>query len=245
MNENELEEDFKKMFKATCDFQGNILEAEIANNKKYKQEQTPEEEHLRVLIDSLITRLSQKMLNKIEMESENISYQISLLVSIVRSHYLINNLMTKGHYIEALTLCRKQLENLVRIIELKDKNVSKLRGKSPNISNTLKGFGPFYGKLSEIAHFGKERVSSLLEIVESDEGKIGPSLIPVFNREYITLVQDHHFAIAIVFIGQFNILLEEWYPEYKASENENELIKTHMAIAFKAAVDIGIIKTEE
>lgn len=87
----------------------------------------------------------------IEIADENFQYKTLLLLSFMRTHYVLYELIFLSSNIEAAVLARKQIELLCRIKELCKYDAHQLNKKTPNISN-FKLFGKEYGILSTIAH---------------------------------------------------------------------------------------------
>ena len=85
------------------------------------------------------------------------------MISYVRTHFIVTDLILNGDLVEAVTLIRKQLESVARLNELDQRPLHKLEGKTPNIRMFFEhGGGEMYGHLSEVAHFSKPRVSELM-----------------------------------------------------------------------------------
>lgn len=112
-------------------------------------------------------------------------YHLTLIVSFIRSHFVIIDLIESSNLIEAATLIRKQAELLARFNEIGDKDITKLFGVTPNIKAAK--IGPTYGSLSEIAHSSKIETMSLLGI-EDDGEQTCFSVYPVFNQHTLKTV---------------------------------------------------------
>ncbi len=90
-------------------------------------------------------------LQGITVAETNLQYQLLLLISFMRTHYVVYELIFLCSNVEAATLARKQIELLSRIKELKHRNADELKKKVPNV-RCLEYFKIEYGLLSEIAH---------------------------------------------------------------------------------------------
>ena len=148
--------DIEKLGKDCCEFQGQSHELRGHATELYKKNETDQEFSIRLRVDGLMVKLANNMSAKIksEYENENTSYQLALLSSFVRTHFIINDHILNSDLVEASILTRKQLESLTRLHELDTKIVDKLTGKTPNVQNVLKGPGKqLYPHLSSIAHF--------------------------------------------------------------------------------------------
>jgi len=239
MEGNLNQQEAEKLLTAAVEFQGKSHESREICREQYRKTEKSEENSLRILIDGQISLLAQKVQQKIEDVSPEISYQIGLSSSFIRTHFLATDAFMGGDLVESLVLIRKQLESLARLHELDSKPLQKLAGKVPNIQNVLKGeAGRMYGHLSEVAHFSKPRVAELLHVVEEDE-LIGPSLMPVFNERCFACL-DMNCFIALYFIAWLVAKLPTWYPEYDNTEEQKMII-----MAFELALKTGVIRKGE
>jgi len=232
-------ERIKDLLPAACDFQGDSMKAREVTRAKYREVETEEENTLRISIDGLIAQLANNMTDKIEETDEKVSYQISLVTSYVRSHFIINDMILDGDIVEATTLIRKQLESLTRMNELDSKPLLKLIKKTPNVINCFKRPGKkIYPHLSEVAHFATPRVGELLHVVEDGE-LVGPSLHP----QYVKAAHgcfDLQALVTIYFLFWFIDKQESWYPEIDKTEYMAVLYST-----FQMALDSGVIVNDE
>ena len=120
---------------------------------------------------------------------ENEVYRLKLIVSFIRTHYVISDLVKYSENIEAVVLLRKQLELLCRFKELEKQPSVSLHGKTPNIKH-IENCGVLYGVLSEISHSSKEETLSLLGEYVSDDA-VSYSLLPVFTKHTITTFSNY------------------------------------------------------
>ena len=98
--------------KITFDFQGLSKKARDKACEEYKANEPSGLSAIRLVLDGQLSRLFLRFTEKIEESTEKISYQLDLSASFFRTHFVINDLLLSGDIIEALTLIRKQLENL-------------------------------------------------------------------------------------------------------------------------------------
>jgi hypothetical protein len=222
------------LIRAACDFQAKGMEARQKAREKYRQQETSEDNILRISIDGQIGLIGQKVTDKIEATTDAVSYQLGVSASFLRTHYLITDLILDGDLVEAIVLIRKQLESLARLHELDSKPLEKLKGKVPNINNVLKrSSGKMYGDLSEVAHMSTPRVTELLEVIEHGD-LIGPSLLPVYANRSRACFEMNCF-VAVYFIGWLIEKLTLWYPGYDNKKDWKLLGKT-IFLALKAGV---------
>jgi len=126
-------EDAEALLIAACEFQGKSAGYREMCRDQYIRAEKPEENSLRIIIDGQIGLLTKITQQKIENVSPEISYQISLLSSFIRTHFLSTDAFMNGDLVESIVLIRKQLESVARLHELDNKPLQKLAGKVPNI----------------------------------------------------------------------------------------------------------------
>lgn len=234
------EEIITDLMENACGFQGLSLEARNKVREQYKENEKSEENSFRLIIDGLVAKIAQEQTTKtITVTDEKISYQLSLITSFTRTHFLISDLYMQGDLIEALTLIRKQFESLVRLHEIDSKPLQKLHKKTPNVCNVFKPAGKkIYPKLSEVAHFGTAEVGELLKVVEEGD-LVGPSLIPAYHK-YSLACFDLNSFMAIHFLGWIIEKLAEFHDDF-----DGEIETGVLMHATKMALDLGIIVIPE
>lgn len=216
------EAEAKALLTAACDFQARSLKGRTACSEEYRSKESNEHNILRILIDGQIASIANRFSNQIVETNERISYQLAIVTSYIRSHFLINDLIMGGDIIEALTVIRRQIEALARLNEADSGPLQMLFGRTPNVKNILnQGSGPLYGYLSEVAHSSSPRLSTLLGIV-SDPERIGASLIPVFSESLAAAFEVHWF-FALHFLAWVIEKLGLWHREYDNSDDKRLL----------------------
>lgn len=141
-------------------------------------------------MDCFMTLVSERLLSShVKVSEENEVYRLKLIVSFIRTHYVISDLVKYSENIEAVVLLRKQLELLGRFKELEKQPSKSLYGKTPNIKH-IENCGELYGVLSEISHSAKEETLSLLGEYVSDDA-VSYSLLPVFTKHTITTFSNY------------------------------------------------------
>ena len=230
----------EKISKIAIDFQGLSKQARLKAAEEYKENESDGLFAIRVALDGQIARMTLRFKEQIENSNEKVSYQLDLSASFLRTHFVINDLILSGDIIEALTLIRKQIENLTRLIEIDDKPLAKLSRKTPNVINILKKTGKkLYQELSEIAHFGSPRVGALIKIKNENESKCGPSVLPMFSDTLFEVYKQHSF-ISIYFAFWIIGFLNSVYNDKYAKESDENI----MIEIFKKAVSEGIMKID-
>lgn len=72
-------------------------------------------------------------LDGIVFAEEKVQYKLLLIISFMRTHYVINELITYSEIIEASTLMRKQLELIARLKEIDVSELERLDKKVPQM----------------------------------------------------------------------------------------------------------------
>lgn len=183
----------------------NTEKSRAYSEKQYKlaEEKITKLSEFKLLMDGLIVTVSNNFHTPVNNLNDNISYQIALSASYIRTHFLINNLVMSGDVIEAATLIRKQLEALTRLIELEKKEISKLEKKTPNVNNVFNNSTKdLYKQLSEIAHSGSNNVLNMISHFEENHNRAEAHIYPQFNLHCLECYKFHAF-IAMGFLGYF------------------------------------------
>jgi hypothetical protein len=231
---NFTKEQIEALLAAACNFQGRGMAAREKCREDFRNAEREEDNTLRVMVDGLVASLQDKLSQPIERVDSGISYQIGLVTSYVRTHFIVTDLILNGDLVEAVTLIRKQLESVARLNELDQRPLHKLEGKTPNIGMFFKhGGGEMYGHLSEVAHFSKTRVSELMHVIQ-DGDRIGPSLYPAFTEHSFACLDMHHF-VAIYFLAWITEKMPEWYPSV---DHQEARMMVGLTIAYAKKVDV-------
>lgn len=207
---------------------GEILDKRRDKNKKEFYDKNPLCKDLFDIMDSFLSLLVLKIKDiQIDISDSAKTYKIKLIVSFIRTHYVINNLICNGENIEAVTLIRKQLELLARYKEIETNSVDSLIGKTPNIK-FVENSGRLYSVLSEIAHSSKEDTLSLLGIQEVEDKKIGFHMFPIYTEDLITTVSNH-INIFCRFSSEMLVFLKDIIPDWNGEE-EMKILDTLVGV---------------
>lgn len=229
----------EELLRAACEFQAHSLQAREACREQFRRAEREQDNVLRILVDGQIASLEETLSKPVAKADHSVSYQIGLVTSYVRTHFIITELILNGDIVEATTLIRKQLESLARMHELDSRPLDQLQGQTPNVGMFFRhGGGQMYGLLSEVAHFSKPRVAELLHVIQEGD-RIGPSLHPVFTEHSFACLDMHHF-VAIYFLAWITEKAAHWYPEIKVEERRTLL---YLTVTF--AKRIGVIRFPE
>lgn len=143
------------------------------------------------------------------------SYICDLIVSYVRTHFIILDLVTCSELIEAATLLRKQFELLARLNELRaSKSINHWLKKTPNLSALKTQIKTLYSNYSEVAHSSHPRCLDLLGSIEHGEGKSSTTLYPVFLEDAYVLLQH-----TVVTVFEYHMWAHEFLSESFESYN--------------------------
>ncbi len=222
-------------------FQAELINARSGTNEEYRSKEPEKHNTFRITLDGLIVRAIQQLRNKIDEPNEKKSYQISLAISFVRTHFIINDMILEGDLIEAFTLIRKNFESAARLNEIDKTPLAKLLKKTPNVINIFgEGGRKLYPSLSEIAHFGTPRVGELLTVNHHDDGRVGPSLYPAYNIDALACY-DRHAYVSMYFVFWLTQFLKDIYQDKYDSTKDD----TTFLILVRHAQNCGIINTEK
>jgi hypothetical protein len=219
-----------------CEFQQGSERARAKARDAYSQKEPEQHNVLRIMLDGLIVRTSNQLLKKIDNSTDKVSYQISLITSFVRSHFIINDMILNGDLIEAFTLIRKQLEALTRLHEIDNQPLLKLFKKTPDVIKLFgEGARMLYPTLSEIAHSASPRIGELLTVETFNDGRRGPSLYPSYNIDTIGCYERHAY-VSIYFIFWFMEFLNKCYGETCIREIDEKTFYTMIKIAEESGI---------
>ena len=229
----------EKLLHSACEFQGISQQARMACREQFRRVETSEQNVLRIGVDGMVATLSERISEPIDNVTEESSYQVGLSASFIRSYYIVTELLMNGDLIEGLVLLRKQVEILARILELEERSVALLRGKTPNIKYILtNGTGRVYGHLSEVAHFSTPECAEIMG-VNTDGVRFGPSLTPQFHNPAFGYMELSHFT-GVRFSQWMLSKLKVWYPKIDLSFEHGLAF-----LVISNAFDAGVLERKE
>lgn len=230
----------KELLSLAVKYQENSIKFRAKTNDEYRKKESELHNTFRISLDGLIVRIVNALSEKIENPNEKISYQISLSISFIRTHFIINDMILQGDLIEAFTLIRKNFESVTRLNEIDKSPLRKLLKKTPNVINIFGKAGKqLYPPLSEISHFGTPRVGELLTIQSDENGKVGPSIYPLFNENAFACY-DRHAFVSIYFIFWMIEFLKTVYGDKYDSKKDEATFMIMMSIA----EECGLVEKE-
>ena len=171
---------------------------------------TDEEAHLlATFVLEALADLAQRTSGKPwPVQSKEGQYSLGLVVSFIRTQFMVVRCAEHSHLIEGTTLLRKQLEVLARLNEIDDSTgaLEQLLKKTPRLSALKSTVRGLYGSYSEIAHSSVPDHFQLLGSGETDENSGYMSLYPKFSRNsYVFLHNAAHVFIEFwVWLQSYN-----------------------------------------
>lgn len=118
-------------------------------------------------------------LRQISVTGEEDQHRLPLIVSFIRTHMVIDELLHYCENIETAILVRKQFELLARYKELDSTN--SIKKKNVPLINMIENGSKMYGMLSEIAHIAKPETYALLGYEEQKDGNVGINLFGIYD----------------------------------------------------------------
>jgi hypothetical protein len=234
LSETDKRQLIEKLVAYAAEFQARAYYAREETSVKYLAEEDKDISNLRLIIDGLLAKLASTVNSEIETRTEESSYQLYLIASFVRTHYLINELIINGDLVEAQTLIRKQMESFARMRELDSYPISKLLKRTPNIKNFSEPPGrAVYSMLSEIAHFSTHAAGKLLSI-KNESGQNLIYLHPQYNG-YSAECYNVHVYICLNFLSWFIEKIKKFYPLYD-DEGDVFMLQSAFFLAYKSGV---------
>ena len=104
-------------------FQTDSEKGRLATREKYRKEEPELHNNFRITIDGLLGRMSNQLLQTFDNPTEINSYQLSLVASFLRSHFLINDLIINS------TACSRFVRGWTSSLRLRCFNASHISGR--------------------------------------------------------------------------------------------------------------------
>lgn len=176
-------------------------------------------------------------LSEISLTGEKEHHRLPLIISYIRTHFVIDELLRYCENIEAATLVRKQLEVLARYKETD--NLQELRQaikqkKVPQMGKVKNG-GKMYGMLSEIAHSAKPETYTLLGYEKQENGNVGINLFGVYN-ENVKVTFGIHIDVFCRFFSEMLTFQQEHVTGYSDIEDMEWMSETFIPLGFESGI---------
>lgn len=187
-------------------------------------------------MEDYLGRLCSRLSN-VSLEGEQEHHRLPLIISFVRTHFVIDELLRCCENIEAATLVRKQLEVLARYKETE--NLPKLKNaieekKVPQMKN-VENAGVMYGMLSEIAHSAKPETYTLLGYEKQENGNVGINLFGVYD-ENVKVTFGIHIDVFCRFFSEMLTFQQEHVTGYSDTEDMEWMSETFIPLGFESGI---------
>jgi hypothetical protein len=125
----------------------------------------------------------------------NAQYNLDLMVSFTRTHFIIMDLIVCCELIEACTLLRKQFELVARLNEIRAAgSIKSLLKRTPNLAALRTRIKALYGSYSQISHSADPVPLELLGRIFREDGDV-TVVYPTFSENaYVSL---NHAAVTV------------------------------------------------
>jgi hypothetical protein len=179
---------------------------------------------------SMIDRFSGKRFTK---QPKAVEGRMSLSAQFIQGIDICEVAISEGLYSQAAALLKQELETLAAIDEFE--NGRRRDGRTPNIGNgIMRGFGPIYGDLNDIAHVSQHDLA--VQLVTVQQGEIcAPTLIPELNEGLARFLYGYHVYFIVELTRQVAQIFEEVFDEGLSNE-ESEWTFMAMMILLKEKV---------
>lgn len=176
-------------------------------------------------------------LRNISVIEEKDQHRLPLIVSFIRTHMVIDELLYCCENIEAATLIRKQLELLARYKETE--NMEELKRaiknkKVPQMSNVENG-GQMYGMLSEIAHSSKPETYTLLGYERLEDESVGINLFGVYD-DNVKVTFGIHIDIFCRFFIEMMQFQKEHIEDYSEDSDMEWMNDVFIPLGLKSGI---------
>jgi len=200
-------------------YKEHLIDARTYAEKRFKED-FPEYEIIVNKMTDFFTMVTEK-LDSVGIADEKQQYKLLLIVSFMRTHYVVNELIIYSEIIEASTLMRKQLELIARLKEIEVCELERIEKKVPQMKHVpwLKGY---YGLWSQIAHNASLDSLDLLGYTVEDETHKRFYVQPTYTENTIEAF-NMNIGLFTAFALEVADILEVLIPKYKPVEEFNFL----------------------
>lgn len=155
-------------------------------------------------------------LDGIVFAEEKVQYKLLLIISFMRTHYVINELITYSEIIEASTLMRKQLELIARLKEIDVSELERLDKKVPQMKH-IQWMKEYYGIWSQVAHNASFDSLDMLGFNMEDENHKRFYVQPSYTENTIEAF-NMNIGLFMLFAMEVANFMEKAIPDYKSIE---------------------------
>lgn len=176
-------------------------------------------------------------LKEVSVIEEKDQHRLPLIVSFIRTHMVIDELLHCCENIEAATLVRKQLELLARYKETENmiELQRSIKNKKVPQMNKVENGGMIYGMLSEIAHSAKPETYTLLGYEKQEDGSVGISLFGTYD-DNIKVTFGIHIDIFCRFFIEMMQFQEEHIEGYSEDSDMEWMNDVFIPLGLKSGI---------
>lgn len=195
-------------------YRENLVDARLYAEKRLLEDY-PEAKNIMNKTIDFFTIVTNK-LDGIVFAEEKVQYKLLLIISFMRTHYVINELITYSEIIEASTLMRKQLELIARLKEIDVSELERLDKKVPQMKH-IQWMKEYYGIWSQVAHNASFDSLDMLGFNMEDENHKRFYVQPSYTENTIEAF-NMNIGLFMLFAMEVANLMEKAIPDYKPIE---------------------------
>lgn len=161
---------------------------------------------------------------------------MSLTAQFLQGIDICETSISEGLYSQAAALLKQELETLAAIDEFETGRRSD--GRTPNVGNgVMRGFGPIYGDLNNIAHVSLHDLAR--DLVTVERGEIcAPTLISQYNRDLARFLYGYHVYFIIRITVQVGKIFVDLFDQGISKEEENWMLSALMILLKEKVVEL-------
>lgn len=197
-----------------------LIDARLFAEKRITEDY-PEVNVIMTKMLEFFTLISNKLAG-LEFADEKEQYKVLLIISFMRTHHVINELIVFSEIIEAATLMRKQLELIARFEEIDDFELEQLHKKVPQMKY-VPWMKKYYGLWSQVAHNASVDSLDLLGYNMDDEIHKRYYAQPTYTENTIETL-NMNIGLFMIFGLEIMRFLENAIPGYRSIEEKEFLL---------------------
>ena len=195
-------------------YKEHLIDARTYAEKRLREDYPECEIIVNKMVD-FFTLITEKM-DSVEIADEKQQYKLLLVVSFMRTHYVVSELIIYSEIIEASTLMRKQLELIARLKEIEVSELEKIENKVPQAKH-VPWMKEYYGLLSQVAHNASLDSLDLLGYNMEGENHKRFYVQPTYTENTIEAF-NMNIGLFMVFALEVISILKVLIPSYRPVE---------------------------
>lgn len=185
---------------------------------------------------TVVNMVRRNTAKKFETQKASMEGRMSLTAQFIYGIDICESAISEGFYSQAAALLKQEMETIEAINEHK---TGTRREKITPKMKILKGFGRVYSQYNEFSHVSVKDIAKI--IVCFDDGNlIGPSILPLYNKEIAIPFYGMHVFFIIVIAKQIESIFIDLFDD---KMNEDEI--KFLTIAIEILKKEDIIKTPQ